>query len=295
MSLVEALAEAGALPDSWIRAWIRAQLRAGRTPPPLARAAVPGQPPLELPAAFFEPWLGPRMKLSCGRWPTPTTTLAESEAAMLALTCERAGLAPGMRVLDLGAGFGALALWIAERDPSAQVLALSNSEAETACVRTRVAERGDANVTVERGDARTFETRQRFDRILAIELLEHVADPGAVLARALSWLAPGGRLFVQGLAGPRTARGHLTPERAWAVDGREYARTLEAWLGSADRLRSTRPGRRWRLLLLACAEAFSWPGPGGWRLEHALFAPGCMSGAENARPLLPGTPGKPYD
>ena len=124
MSLVEALAEAGALPDSWIRAWIRAQLKAGHTPAPIARATPPGQPPLELPAAFFEPWLGPHMKLSCGRWPTPATTLAESEEAMLALTCERAGLARGMRVLDLGAGFGALALWIAGRDPSAHVLAL---------------------------------------------------------------------------------------------------------------------------------------------------------------------------
>jgi cyclopropane-fatty-acyl-phospholipid synthase len=213
------------------------------------------------------------MKLSCGLWPNPATTLAESEDAMLALTCERASLAPGMRVLDLGAGFGALALWIAGRDASAQVVALSNSEAETAYVRARAAKLGLANLRALRGDARTFITDPRFDRVFAIELLEHVENPGAVLMHALRLLAPGGRLFVQEWTPPDGAPMGHAPEAVWPVDGRDYARTLEAWLAGADALRASPAGRRWRLLLLACAELFAWPGAAGWSIRHARYAP----------------------
>jgi cyclopropane-fatty-acyl-phospholipid synthase len=293
VNLVETLAEAGALPDSLIRAWIRAQLNAGHTPAPIARATTPGQPPLELPPAFFEPWLGPHMKLSCGRWPTPATTLAESEEAMLALTCERARLAKGMRVLDLGAGFGGLTLWIAGRDPTARVLALSNSEAETAHIRARAAERGITNVSVERGEARTFETGLKFDRIFAIELFGHLADAAAVFERTLGCLGPDGRLFVQALSGPGSHRGEFEPLQRWPLDPGDYVRTIDAWLARADGLRAGRPGRRWRVLLLASAETFARPGASGWTVEHALYAARGARARVNATPLLPGGLGKP--
>lgn len=187
---------------------------------------------------------------------------------MLALTCERAGIADGMRVLDLGAGWGALALWIAGRYPGARVLAVSNSEAEVAFIRQRAAALDSSNVTAECADAGRFETTRRFDRVVSIELFEHLRNHEAMLGRVAGWLAPGGRLFVQALthralgylyetreADSWMARhfftGGVMPseellpscdrdlvcEQRWAIRGLEYARTLEAWLARLDSAR----------------------------------------------------------
>jgi cyclopropane-fatty-acyl-phospholipid synthase len=271
MSLAEALAETGALPDAWIRAAIRSRLAARLARPARASASAPSGAVLrqDISAEFFEPWLGPRMKYSCGLWPTPATTLAESEDAMLALTCERAGLEDGMDVLDLGAGWGALSLWIAGRHPASRVVSLSDSEAEVAFIRARAAARGLANLTARHADARTFGTGHRFDRVVAIEMLEHVREREAILARIAGWLEPGGRLFAQaivrrepacanapGEAGAWMAQeffpGGLVPREdllpsldhdlqcvgLWSLRGLEYARTIEAWL---ERLTAGRP------------------------------------------------------
>ncbi len=305
MSLAEALAEEGLLPDSLLRALIRSQLD-GLEPPLRALA----DSPAEAPAEFFRLWLGPRMKFSCGLWPSPATTLAASEEAMLALTCERAGLEDGMEVIDLGSGHGALALWIAERYPRARVLAVTNFEAQASCLRAAAC----SNLAVECADATAFETTRRFDRVIVVELFEALQDPEAVLARAATWLAPGGQVFVHEFAprssvrassgaAPWVARhlfsGGVMPAseelscpvlqdvKRWIVPGAHYGRTLEAWLtnldasrlraiealaraGGGDRRRAEREFRRWRILLMATRELFE---RGGWRVVHSRFAP----------------------
>lgn len=226
---------------------------------------------------------------------------------MLALTCKRAGLEDGMDVLDLGSGHGALALWIAERYPRGRVHALTNSAEQASFLRAAAA---GANVAVECADATASETARRFDRVIAVELFEALQDQAAMLARAATWLAPGGRIFVHGMAPSAPVRtssgaagwiahqlfaGGVMPsalelscpalERIdrWIVPGADYARTLDAWLGNldcarpqaitalgGDRRRAERQLRRWRILLMASRELFA---RGGWRVVHSLFAP----------------------
>jgi cyclopropane-fatty-acyl-phospholipid synthase len=206
LTLFESLAAAGVLPESLQRRIFRSRIAAQlaiarkRTPGRLSQGSLVDEAataePEEMPAAFFSLWLGPRMKYSCGLW-SSARTLEEADEAMLALVCERAGIADGMHLLDLGAGWGALSCYVAERFPRANILALTRSRAQADFIRTRAA---GLNVTVLHADMRTVVLDRTFDRVLAIEAIEHVRNPAALLARIDDWLAPGGQLFVQAIA-----------------------------------------------------------------------------------------------
>jgi cyclopropane-fatty-acyl-phospholipid synthase len=149
----------------------------------------------ELPAAFFERVLGPRLKYSSGLY-APGGSLAEAETRALAETCGHAGLENGQDVLELGCGWGSLSLWMAERYPDSRIVAVSNSASQREHIMARAAAQGLGNLEVRTCDMNDFTPGRTFDRIVSVEMFEHMANWRELLSRARGWLRPDGRLFI---------------------------------------------------------------------------------------------------
>jgi cyclopropane fatty-acyl-phospholipid synthase-like methyltransferase len=214
----------------------------------------------ELPPEFFETFLGPHMKYSAGYWPRGIHTLDGAEEAMLRLTVERARVQDGQRILDLGCGWGALSLYIAEHFPNAQIVAVSNSEEQRKHIMKRAVEHGYENIEAHTADINTMDFDRRFDRVLSVEMFEHMRNYEALMSKIAGWLKPGGLLFVHHFSHAEfiylfnhadeddwmarhfftggTMPSHdmlnaFTDElwmvHRWWINGTHYRRTLEAW------------------------------------------------------------------
>jgi cyclopropane-fatty-acyl-phospholipid synthase len=150
----------------------------------------------ELPPEFFRLCLGERLKYSCCLYPTGTETLDQAEVAALLETCAHADLQDGQTILEMGCGWGSLSLWMAETYPRARITAVSNSHGQRGHIEAQARARGLSNLTVVTQDMNLFDTDQSFDRIVSVEMFEHMANWRALLTKARSWLRAEGRMFI---------------------------------------------------------------------------------------------------
>jgi cyclopropane-fatty-acyl-phospholipid synthase len=220
----------------------------------------------EVPPRLFELVLGDRLKYSSGLWPEGVSSLDDSEVAMLKLTTDRAGLVDGQDVLELGCGWGSLTLYMAECFPKSKITAVSNSNDQRQFIEARCEERNLKNVEIITADMNDFETTKLFDRVISIEMFEHMRNYEKLLGRVNVWLKNKGKLFVhifshQKIAYPfednddadwmareffsggqmpshrllMSFPGQMKIEKDWRVSGTHYEKTSLAWLQKMDK------------------------------------------------------------
>lgn len=266
----------------------------------------------EVPAAFYQRVLGRHLKYSSGMWGGDKDDLDGAEARMLGVTCDRARLADGQRVLELGCGWGSLTLWMGATYPNSRITAVSNSASQREYIMGEAARRGLDNIEVLTRDVNRLELDSGFDRVVSVEMFEHVRNYRQLLGRVSGWLKPDGLLFVHifchrtlmypfethgedNWMGRHFFTGGLMPaadtllcfqqelqfSRRWLVNGTHYAKTARAWL---DRLDADRRGvletlggdsvqlQRWRMFFMACEELFAFRRGSEWMVGHYLFA-----------------------
>ncbi len=219
----------------------------------------------EVPTAFFLKALGPRRKYSCAWYETGNESLAQAEDAMLALTCDRAQLHNGDSILELGCGWGSLSLWMAQHYPHSKIVAVSNSRTQKEFIDSEAHRLGCENLEVRVADMLYFDPQQTFDRIVSVEMFEHMRNYAELFRRIATWLNPDATLFVHifthrqfaypfetGQANDWMAQyffsggqmpsdklllevqDHLENTAFWRINGRHYAQTCEDWLRNMD-------------------------------------------------------------
>ncbi len=278
-------AERGWIPDSLLRYGMRKLCEKRLRPEHIAReeaaqfATLVRQGPIalvpekaneqhyEVPAEFFDLVLGPRRKYSCCFYPPGVTDLATAEEESLRQSCEHAQVADGQEILELGCGWGSLTLWLLEKYPQARITAVSNSSSQRQFIRGQAEKLGfSERLQLITADMNQFSPPAKYDRVMSIEMFEHMRNYEQLLHRIRGWLRPGGKLFVhifchrwlaydfdgQGAADWMSRNffsGGIMPsvdflsrfpndlrvEEQWIWNGEHYAKTADAWVENLDR------------------------------------------------------------
>lgn len=217
----------------------------------------------ELPAPFFELVLGQQRKYSCCLWDSGTLTLNEAEELALRVTAEHADLSNGQAILELGCGWGSLSLWMARRYPKSTILGVSNSHSQRESIMARAKSEGLTNLEIVTCDMNDFATERHFDRVVSVEMFEHMRNWQVLMSRIAGWLNPDGRFFMHVFThakapylfeiqdandwmseyffsggmmpsldlAPRITK-DLQLEEQWTISGEHYRKTSDAWLAN---------------------------------------------------------------
>jgi len=219
----------------------------------------------EVSTEFFQEVLGPQLKYSCCYWPDGVDALDVAEEESLRRTCSNAGLRDGMAILELGCGWGSLSLWMADKFRNSSITSVSNSQSQRHFIQQQAKTLGLTNLNVITADMNDFVPDQRFDRVLSVEMFEHMRNHGELLHRIHDWLRPGGRLLVHifchlqmpylfetdgddNWMGRYFFTGGMMPSvdllpncsgplalvNQWKWNGEHYAKTCRAWLQNQD-------------------------------------------------------------
>ncbi len=286
--MIESLLKRKMIPDFMIRAEIRKRLakklreeyrlsperrkdrleqwiREMKTGPIALNTREANEQHYELPASFFGYVLSRHMKYSSGYWDEGVRHLEEADDRMLALTCERAQAADGQDILELGCGWGSLTLYMAKKYPNARITGVSNSKSQRDYILYTAEKRRLSNINIITADMNDFSTAEKFDRVMSVEMFEHMRNYAALLEKIAGLLKPDGKLFVhvfahRELSYPYIAQDpndwiakyfftgglmpcarifdyfpeHFRVAAQWDVPGTHYQRTCRAWLDRMD-------------------------------------------------------------
>lgn len=220
----------------------------------------------EVPTEFYQYCLGPRLKYSGCYYSNSQESLGEAETAMLDLYAERGEFVDGQDILELGCGWGSITLYLAEKFPNSRITAVSNSRTQKEHIDTAAAARDLKNVTIITADMNDFDIQsESFDRVISIEMFEHMKNYEVLLKKVSTWLRSRGKLFVHIFTHHQLSyhfepqddsdwmaryfftggqmpahdllmqfQDHLTLEQDWKINGQHYQRTAEHWLQNMD-------------------------------------------------------------